>query len=78
VVNQILEAGFIPGLGEALPQGIHLPEDRRDVFPGGPVGRDQTRDRPVVLGDGDFLALGDTLKELGKVRFGVKRADNGA
>jgi hypothetical protein len=55
-----------------------LAENGGDVFPRGAVGRDQTGDGAVVLGNGDFLSLGDTLKELGKMRLGVKRADKGA
>jgi hypothetical protein len=31
-----------------------------------------------VFGDGDFLPLGDTFKELGEMRLGVKRANKGA
>jgi hypothetical protein len=31
-----------------------------------------------VPGDGNFLSIGDTLKQLGQMRFGMKRADNGS
>jgi hypothetical protein len=31
----------------------------------------------VVLGDGDFLPLGDALKELGKMGFRMKRSNRG-
>ena len=44
----------------------------------GRFGGNQTGHGPVVLGDGDFLPLGDTMQKLGKMRLCLKRADKGA
>jgi hypothetical protein len=74
-VDQTLEAGLVLRFGKTLAQSIDLTKDRGDVLTGRAVGRNQPRYGVVVFGNSDLLPFGDAVKELGKVRFGVERAD---